>query len=324
MIKLAIIGTNWITEQFIDAAKQTGEYQLAAVYSRNLGTAQAFAEKHGAMQSYDSLEQLRNSDIDAVYIASPNSFHGPQAIEMMKAGKHVIVEKPMASNHELACEMFEVAQQQGVVLMEAHTSPYIPNFKVLKSSLGKVGKLRKANIQYCQYSSRYQKYLNGENPNTFNPAFANGSIMDIGFYCVAGMVALFGEPKSVQANATLLESGVDGHGSVVCDYGDFDVVLTHSKINDSFLPSEIMGEEGTLQVEMISIADQVRFHQRNKAPVDLSVEQNDNRMFYEAQAFAERVKAGEMDEEATQRSLITAKLLNEIRQQTGVVFPTDK
>ena len=97
----------------------------------------------------------------------------------------------------------------------------------------KIGKLRKVFFNYCQYSSRYQRYLDGENPNTFNPAFSNGSIMDIGFYCLASAVALFGEPKSVQATASLLASGVDAHGVVVMDYGDFSVTLQHSKVSDS-------------------------------------------------------------------------------------------
>lgn len=68
-----------------------------------------------------------------------------------------------------------------VVLFEAFKTASLPNFLLLQQSLPKIGKVRKAFINYCQYSSRYQRYLDGENPNTFNPAFSNGSIMDIGF-----------------------------------------------------------------------------------------------------------------------------------------------
>ena len=76
--------------------------------------------------------------------------------------------------------------------------------------------------------------------------------MDIGFYCLASAVALFGEPKSVQATASLLASGVDAHGVVVMDYGDFSFTLQHSKVSDSVLASEIQGEEGELVIEKIS------------------------------------------------------------------------
>jgi len=112
-------------------------------------------------------------------------------------------------------------------------------------------------FNYCQYSSRYQRYLNGENPNTFNPAFSNGSIMDIGFYCLASAVALWGEPQSVQATASLLPSGVEGHGVAVLNYGDFSVTLQHSKVSDSALASEIQGEDGALVIEQLSECQRV-------------------------------------------------------------------
>lgn len=324
MLKLAIVGTNWITERFVQAALDTNQFELFAVYSRNQNTAQEFADKFGGARTYTDLNAIGQSEADCIYIASPNSLHAPQAIQMMEAGKHVIVEKPIASNYRLAQKMFEVAEQRGVVLFEAYMSEYLPNFAVLKQNLDSIGRIRKANIHYCQYSSRYQKYLDGENPNTFNPKFSNGSIMDIGFYCVSAAVALFGEPKLIKADAVKLDSGVDGHGSVILNYGDFDVVLTHSKVNDSFLPCEIQGEKGTLQTDMIALCNSVSLHQRDKAPLDLSQEQHANPMYYEALAFSDCVNHGEIKPEAKQRALIVSKLITEIRRQTGVTFPADE
>ncbi|GAK82629.1 possible oxidoreductase [Vibrio ponticus] len=258
MIRLAVIGTNWITDQFIEAALASGQYQLSAIYSRSLESAKAFAAKYANLSPlpvlFDDLAALATcADVDVVYIASPNSFHAPQAMQIMKAGKHVICEKPLAANETLAKEMFAVAEQNGVILYEAFMSMHTPNFKVLQSKLAEIGPITKAFISYCQYSSRYPKYLAGENPNTFNPNFANGSIMDIGFYCLSSAVELFGEPVSVVGQAQLLDSGVDGSGSVMLKYDGFEVVLQHSKTSDSKLPSEIQGEEGVLHVEMISI-----------------------------------------------------------------------
>ncbi|MFM2587195.1 Gfo/Idh/MocA family protein [Vibrio sp. TBV020] len=325
MIRLAVIGTNWITDQFIDAALKSGEYELAAVYSRTLESAEQFAQKYPSPALFDDLDELAQSPIiDAVYIASPNILHGPQAIQMMEAGKHVIVEKPMASNFALAQQMFEVAKENNVILFEAFMSPHLPNFKRLKQAISEIGTIRKALITYCQYSSRYPKYLAGENPNTFNPAFANGSIMDIGFYCLSSAVELFGEPKSVKAEAQLLESGVDGSGSVILTYDGFEVVLQHSKTSDSYLPSEIQGEEGALLVEMISIAKKLtKFTRGSDIGIDLSTKQDANPMYYEALEFADQFKKKMSNESCTQRSLIVAKLLEEIRRQTGVTFPTD-
>jgi len=326
MIRLAIIGTNWITDQFVEAALKTGEYQLCAVYSRSLESAGQFADKYASPALFDDLDELAVSSLfDVVYIASPNVFHGPQAIQLMKAGKHVIVEKPMASNYALAQQMFKVAEENNVLLFEAFMTAHIPNFKRLKESLSSIGTIRKGLITYCQYSSRYPKYLAGDNPNTFNPAFANGSIMDIGFYCLSSAIELFGEPESVRAEAQLLDSGVDGSGSVILCYDGFEVVLQHSKTSDSYLPSEIQGEEGLLLMEMISTAKKLtKFTRGSDIGIDLSVKQEPNPMYYEAVEFAAQFKQQSMNLSCTQRSLVVAKLLEEIRRQTGVMFPTDK
>lgn len=187
--------------------------------------------------------------IDAVYIASPNALHFSQTQLFLSHKIHVICEKPLASNLAEVDAAIACARENQVVLFEAFKTASLPNFHLLRQALPKVGKLRKVFFNYCQYSSRYQRYLDGENPNTFNPAFSNGSIMDIGFYCLASAVALFGEPKSVQATASLLASGVDAHGVVVMDYGDFSVTLQHSKVSDSVLASEIQGEAGSLVIE---------------------------------------------------------------------------
>jgi predicted dehydrogenase len=119
--------------------------------------------------------------IDAVYIASPNSLHFPQTKLFLSHKKHVICEKPLASNIQEVEAAIALARENQVVLFEAFKTASLPNFLLLQQSLPKIGKVRKAFINYCQYSSRYQRYLDGENPNTFNPAFSNGSIMDIGF-----------------------------------------------------------------------------------------------------------------------------------------------
>lgn len=324
MIRFAVIGTNWITRQFVDAAHETGKYKLTAVYSRSLEQAQTFANDYLVEHLFTSLDAMAQSDaIDAVYIASPNSLHFPQTQLFLSHKKHVICEKPLASNLAEVEAAIACARENQVVLYEAFKTASLPNFLLLQQSLPKVGKVRKAFLNYCQYSSRYQRYLDGENPNTFNPAFSNGSIMDIGFYCLASAVALWGEPHSVQASASLLESGVDAHGVVVMNYGDFSVTLQHSKVSDSVVDSEIQGEAGSLVIEKISECQKVCFAPRGGKTQDLTQPQHINTMLYEAQAFAALVDANEVNHPGLSNSRITAKLLTEIRRQTGVIFPAD-
>lgn len=324
MIRFAVIGTNWITRQFVDAAHETGKYKLTAVFSRSLEQAQTFANDYPVEHLFTSLEDMAQSDaIDAVYIASPNSLHFPQTQLFLRHKKHVICEKPLASNLREVEAAIACARENQVVLFEAFKTASLPNFILLKQTLAKVGKLRKAFINYCQYSSRYQRYLDGENPNTFNPAFSNGSIMDIGFYCLASAVALWGEPHRVHATASLLESGVDAHGVVVMDYGDFSVTLQHSKVSDSALPSEIQGEAGSLVIEKISECQKISFVPRGGKAQELTQPQHINTMLYEAETFARLVEENEVNHPGLDVSRVTAKLLTEIRRQIGVVFPAD-
>ncbi|MEJ4045703.1 Gfo/Idh/MocA family protein [Erwinia sp. SLM-02] len=324
MIRFAVVGTNWITRQFVDAAHETGKFKLTAVYSRTLEQAQTFASDYPVEQLFDSLEEMAQSDlIDAVYIASPNALHCPQSLLFLRQRKHVMCEKPLASNLREVEEMVACAREHQVVLFEAFKTASLPNFQLLQQSLPKIGILRKALINYCQYSSRYQRYLDGENPNTFNPRWSNGSIMDIGYYCLGTAVSLWGEPQKVTASATLLESGVDGAGTVLLDYGSFDVTLQHSKISQSVLPSEIQGEAGSLVIEHVSECQNVSFVARGAKPQDLSQPQHINTMLYEAETFARLIESNEINHPGLNYSLSMARLLTEIRRQTGVVFPAD-
>ncbi len=325
MVRFAVIGTNFITERFIDATHQSGNMTLGAVYSRTMEQAKAFGSKYQVTYCFDSLEALaKTKDIDAVYIASPNSVHCEQTLFFLNHGKHVICEKPLASTLAEAEAMIACAKKNKVILFEAFKTAYLPNFIHTRECLPMLGKIRKAYLSYCQYSSRYQRYLDGENPNTFNPEFSNGSIMDIGYYCIASAIALWGEPKTILASASLLASGVDGHGSVILNYGDFDAVITHSKVSNSLLPSEIQGEDGVLTIEGMPLFSKVIYTPRGGEAQNMTLQQVQNGMVYEADAFVRLIEKGVVEHSGLALSRSVAKVLTEIRRQTGVHFPADK
>jgi len=129
MIRFAVIGTNWISRQFVDAAHETGKYRLTAVYSRSLEQAQTFATDYPVEHLFTSLEEMAQSDaIDAVYIASPNSLHFSQTQLFLSHKKHVICEKPLASNLREVEAAIACARENQVVLFEAFKTASLPNF----------------------------------------------------------------------------------------------------------------------------------------------------------------------------------------------------
>ncbi|MFL0266752.1 Gfo/Idh/MocA family protein [Candidatus Clostridium radicumherbarum] len=327
MINFGIIGTNKITGRFIEGAGLVEEFKLNAVYSRTFDAAKAFADNYEVTNIFTSLEEMAKDEcIDAVYIASPNSLHAEQAILFLNNGKHVLCEKPIASNAAELESMFAAARASNVLLMEAMKSSFLPNFKVIQDNLHKVGKVRRFFFNYCQYSSRYDLYKQGKPVNTFEPRFSNGSIMDIGVYCIHPAVRFFGIPKDMKATAIKLPSGVDGLGTLNFLYDEMEGVIQHSKISNSYIPSEIQGENGSMIIDKINSPEKVKIIYRNGEVEELSLPQIKDDMYYEVNEFIELIKNNKVESEINSHSLSlnVIKLIESARKQTGVVFPADK
>ena len=244
MVRFGVIGTNWITERLLEAANDVEDFKLTAVYSRTISRAEEFASKYGVTKIFTNLkEMVVSQEIDAVYIGYSQFISRRTSYFILQNGKHVLCEKPLAVNATEVARMIQAAKDHNALLMEAMKSTLLPNFKVIQDNLHKIGPIRRYFASYCQYSSRYDKYKEGIVLNAFNPEFANGSLMDLGVYCLYPLITLFGEPKEVKATGIMLDSGVDGEGSVILKYDDKDAIVMYSKITNSYLPSEIQGEK---------------------------------------------------------------------------------
>lgn len=326
MTRIGIVGTNWITERLLEAASAVENFELAAVYSRTSERAEEFGTKYGITNLFTNLEEMAGSEeIDAVYIATPNSYHAEQAILFLQHGKHVLCEKPLAANTTEVARMIQAAKNHNVLLMEAMKSTLLPNFKVIQDHLHKIGPVRRYFASYCQYSSRYDKYKEGIVLNAFNPNFANGSLMDLGVYCLYPLVTLFGEPKEVKATGLILDSGVDGEGSVILKYDDKDAVVMYSKITNSYLPSEIQGEKGSMIIDKIHSAEKVEIHYNDGTIEPLTVEQSHPAMYYEVKEFIDLIKQQKMESTTNsfENSLTTMQVLDKVRKEICLVFPND-
>ncbi len=327
MVRFGVIGTNWITDAFIEAARETEGFRLAAVYSRSAEKAREFADKHGAPHAYDDIGRMcRSGEIDAVYIATPNSLHAEQAVACMDLGIHVLCEKPLASNAREVRMMTEAAARNGVLLMEALKSTMLPNFLAIRDKLPSIGKVRRYFASYCQYSSRYDAFRAGTVLNAFNPEFSNGALMDLGIYCLYPAIILFGRPDKVQASGVLLSSGVDGEGSLLLNYGDMEAVIQYSKISNSYLPSEIQGEEGSILIDKISHPEKAEIRYRDGRTEEIAAEQSTLSMKYEVQEFIDLIGRGEKESafNSHERSLAVMEVMDEARRQMGLVYPADR
>ncbi|WP_039043597.1 Gfo/Idh/MocA family protein [Sporosarcina sp. ZBG7A] len=326
MVRIGLVGTNWITERLLGGAAHVDGLNISAVYSRTSERAEEFASKHGIPHQFTNLEEMASSDkIDAVYIATPNSFHAEQAILFLQNDKHVLCEKPLAANSNEVQQMFETAKKHNVLLMEAMKSTLLPNFKVIQDNLHKLGPIRKYFASFCQYSSRYDQYKKGIVLNAFNPKFANGALMDLGVYCLYPLIALFGEPLEVKATGTLLESGVDSSGSVTLKYEDKDAVLMYSKVSNSALPWEIQGEKGTMIITKVSSPEHVEIQYNDGSVEVLTAQMPYPSMYYEMQEFVDLIEQGKTESAVNTyfNSYTTMKVADAIRKDIDLEFPSD-
>lgn len=343
-IRFGVIGTGAIVGKVITGGRQHPDFEVLAVCSRTEEKGRAFASEWGIAKVYTSVEAMASDpEIDVIYIASPNYAHCSQAIACMNRGKHVLCEKPLASNAREASEMTACARKNGVALMEAMISTLNPNFRAMREALPLVGKIRHCFASYCQYSSRYDRFKNGIVENAFKNELSNGSVMDIGIYTIYPMVALFGRPLSVKAQSVLMSTGVDAQGCAVLKFCNaaadsaepsvedaFNVTVMYSKICDSVLPTEICGEEGSLLLDKIHIAEKAEFipakRHRDEGCAILRRGLEKDPYYYEIEEFISILQEGRLESSVNtlDTSLATLEIIDEIRRQAGVLYPADR
>lgn len=297
MIKYATIGTSFIAEQFVTGANATGKLELAAVYSRKYDTGTAFAKKFNCDKIYTSLDDLANDcEIDAVYVASPNVFHAKQSELLLNAGKHVICEKSITTSASEYKRLKTLADSKGLIYLEAIIPIYNPSRERIKTALKEIGNIAMAKIDYCQRSSRYDRFMSGEHVNIFDMSLHAGTLMDLGVYCVYAAVDLFGKPNNIKASASFLKGGADGSGVAIFEYDNFSACLTYSKTGQSVAPTEIVGDSGSVIMETaVYYQDAYLIKNGEKTPLYDNVTK-ETLMGCEASAFCDFISGARLDE----------------------------
>lgn len=322
----ATIGTSWITDSFIEGANLHSDLQLGAVYSRDIQKGKEFAGKYGCCCVYTDLTAMaQDPTIEAVYIASPNLFHYEHSKLFLQHGKHVLCEKPLAVEPEQVKELTALAQTNQLVYMEAIMMMSQPQHTAIRQAFLELGQIHTARLDYSQLSSKYPALKRGEHPNIFNPKLATGCLMDMGIYCVYPAVEWFGVPEKIVASAGFLSTGADGYINCIFQYADKQVVISSSKVGQSYLGSEIIGDEATLTFDMVSQLTGVVLHKKDGSKQQLVGEiTKAELMGEEACTFyrfiKEPVQCREEYLHAQETALNVSYVMKEIRKQAGISF----
>ena len=325
MLKLGIIGTSWISHEFITAAHRTGHYHLQAVYSRKMKTAQEFCEPYGAISYYTDFIDFLDSELDVVYIASPNSLHFAQVKLAILAKKHVIIEKPAVTNPSEWRELVKLAKEHQVYLFEAARNYQEAAFQVVKDFLSNQ-EILGANFTFAKYSSKLPALLAGEMPNIFSDVYAGGALMDLGVYCLYLAIGFFGAPISSHYTAQQLPNSVDLYGQGVLIYPDFQVAIQAGKNITSHLPAEIYTKTGTLTLNAVAAINQAQFVSHSGEVIDLPIQSCPHQMQEEAEAFALAIAHQKPSAylEWLQTAAQVHETLYQMRQSAGIQFKDEK
>ncbi|MGB1251097.1 MAG: Gfo/Idh/MocA family protein [Candidatus Promineifilaceae bacterium] len=245
-IKWGILGPGSIAHKFAIGLQLVPNAELVAVGSRSLERAQAFAAKFDALSAYGSYADLiADPDVDAIYVGTPHSFHKTHSILCMDAGKHVLCEKPFAINANEARAMAAAAQRNGVVLMEAMWSRFLPTLVKVRELLaaGVIGEVRMISADFG-----FRTRVNPEG-RLFDPSLGGGALLDVGIYPLSLAYMIFGKPTRIASMADIGSTGIDEQSAFILGYEGGQMAICSTAVRTN-TPHEatIMGSEGMIKL----------------------------------------------------------------------------
>ena len=320
MIRLATIGTNFITDWLMEGILELDEIQLTAVYSRNLEKGKQFAAKYNVEKVYDNYEEMaKDPEIDAVYVASPTYMHYAHSITMINYGKHVLCEKAFTVNAEQAQKLFDLAKEKKLLITEAIWTRYMPSRKMINHIIesGVIGEVSAvtANLSYTiSHVERIRK-----------PELAGGALLDVGVYPINFASMVLGDKvKDVKA-AAIFQNGVDILDSIAMVFeGDRMVTLQCGAREISDRMGSIFGTRGYMQVQNINNPEKITvFDTDHKEVASYVVPEQISGYEYEVESCMKAIQEGKLEcpEMPHAETIRIMKIMDDIRKSWNYEIP---
>lgn len=241
VMRWGVIGAGEIAKVFVAAVQQHSKQNIVAVASRTAGKAAEFAAEFN-LEARDNYEDLfAMDDIDAIYIATLPSQHRDHALQALAAGKHVLVEKPVALKVEEAAEIFAAAKAANLLVMEAMWTRYLPQYDIARQAIA-AGAIGEPQMFNAIFASRNLHVARLWTKNFGDPMF------DMGIYLVSLAQDMMGNPTKITASAKLNADGIDEEVSIWLDYaGGGRAHMILSGIATAPLTASVSGTEAHLQ-----------------------------------------------------------------------------
>ena len=244
-LRWGVLAPGGIARDWVGALHTHTDQRVAAVASRSAERAGAFASEFGIDRAYGDYEQLvADPGVDAVYISAPHSEHRRLALLAISAGKHVLVEKPIAVTVADARDIVDAARAAGVFAMEAMWSRFLPQHTVLARLLadGALGDVLTVTADFGAV------FPFDPRSRAFDPALGGGALLDIGVYPAWFAHFVLGAPSAVTATGTLASTGVDAQAAVILDYPTgAQAAITTSMLVETPLAATVSGTSARIE-----------------------------------------------------------------------------
>ncbi len=317
-----ILGTGWVARTLAQDMRTHG-FNLAAVGSRQKDSARSFAKDFGLGSAFGSYRELVDDPgVDVVYVATPNPFHAEHAKLALDAGKHVLLEKPFTLNTAEATELFRLAHDKKLVLLEAMWTRFLPHMIRVREVIaaGTIGEVRTVIADHNQK-------LPAEPDHRVNSReLGGGALLDLGVYPVSLAQDLLGTPETVTAFASFLPTGVDRQSSAVFGYRDGQQALVQCAL-DTPGPNTatILGTEGWIGID--SVWHDAAFFTVFDADENV-IERFDTPvvgrgMHYQAVELERLVSEGRLESSIMppEQTIAVLDTMDEMRRQMGLTYP---
>ncbi len=221
-VRWGILGLGKIAHKFAQDLATVPNTSLYAVASRSASKAKEFAETYEVACQYASYEALlQNTEVDAIYIATPHVFHKAHTLRSLAYKKAVLCEKPFAMSSDEVAEMIAASKSQNCLLMEGLWTYFLPHYQFVLDQLqqGTIGNITRLEADFGFYTPF------DENSRVFNKALGGGSLLDIGIYPIFAALTTLGLPQTLSAKANFFENGADAYCNMQFHYPNTVAIL---------------------------------------------------------------------------------------------------